>query len=267
MGADTLTAIQSRFRRYRRFEVAEFDCPLHVFPKHSHDEFVISSNIKGRENVILDRRSYDVTMGQLTLYNPAQVQSSEAASKEWAFVSIYVAPSDFASLTGLDANAVFERNFPQSPPLAKDLIRFVHSALGKDQSEEEIEVDLAELLLQLMELTGATAAPTEPLRPNQVDAIAMRLMDEMSSPPSLNEIALEHRTTPVNIVRAFTASFGIPPFVWLNMRRITEARHRLRRKQTLADVAYDLGYADQAHFTRRFKAATGMTPAQFARLK
>lgn len=262
-----MTATQSRFRRYRRFEVAELDCPQHVFPKHSHDEFVISTNIKGRENVILDRKSHDVTTGQLTLYNPAQVQSSEAASKEWAFASIYIAPSDFASLTGLDKNAVFERQFPQSQALADKLIRFVNSALVKDQSEDEIEVDLADLLLHLMELSGAAAAPTEALRPYQVDAIAMRLMDEMSSPPSLHEIAMEHRTTPVNIVRAFTASFGVPPFLWLNIRRITEARHRLRRQQTLADVAYDLGYADQAHFTRRFKAATGMTPAQFARMK
>lgn len=262
-----MPATHSRFQRYRRFEVAKFDCPKRAFPKHSHDEFVISANIKGRENVTLDRRSYDVTTGQLTLYNPAQVQSSEAASEEWSFASIYVAPPDFASLTGLDANTAFERQFPHSEALAEKLLRFVASALALEQSQEEIEVDLAELLLQLMELSGAAVAPTEPLRPNQVDAIATRLLDEMSSPPSLNELALEHGTTSVNIVRAFTASFGVPPFVWLNMRRIIEARHRLRRKHTLADVAYDLGYADQAHFTRRFKAATGMTPAQFACMK
>jgi AraC family transcriptional regulator, chemosensory pili system protein ChpD len=262
-----LTATQSEFRRYRRFEVAEFDCPQHVFPKHSHDEFVISANIRGRENVTLDRKSHDVTTGQLTLYNPGQVQSSEAASQEWAFASIYIAPSDFSFLTGVDQNIVFDDQFPQSPALANDLIHFVKSAMMAEQTEAEIELGLAEFLLQLTELSGSTPSPTEPLRPHQVHSIATRLLDEISSPPSLDELALEHQTTPVNIVRAFTASFGVPPFVWLNMRRITEARHRLRRKQTLADVAYDLGYADQAHFTRRFKAATGMTPAQFARMK
>jgi AraC family chemosensory pili system transcriptional regulator ChpD len=262
-----LTATQSRFRRYRRFEVAEFNCPQHVFPKHSHDEFVISANIRGRENVTLDRKSHDVTTGQLTLYNPGQVQSSEATSQEWAFASIYISPSDFSFLTGVDENVVFDDQFPQSPALANDLIHFVKSAMMAEQTEAEIELGLAEFLLQLTELSGSTPSPTEPLRPHQVYSIATRLLDEISSPPSLDEIAREHGTTPVNIVRAFAASFGAPPFVWLNMKRISEARHRLRRKQALADVAYALGYADQAHFTRRFKAATGMTPAQFARMK
>ncbi len=81
-----MTAIQSRFRRYRRFEVAEFDCPQHVFPKHSHDEFVISSNIKGRENVILDRRSYDVTTGQLTLPKSKAVRLHQKSGPLFPFM-------------------------------------------------------------------------------------------------------------------------------------------------------------------------------------
>jgi AraC-like DNA-binding protein len=30
-----------------------------------------------------------------------------------------------------------------------------------------------------------------------------------------------------------------------------------------ADVAFECGFADQAHFTRHFKARTGVTPGQF----
>jgi AraC-like DNA-binding protein len=36
--------------------------------------------------------------------------------------------------------------------------------------------------------------------------------------------------------------------------------------RTLADVAYEVGFADQAHFTRTFKAALGLTPARYRAL-
>jgi AraC-like DNA-binding protein len=37
----------------------------------------------------------------------------------------------------------------------------------------------------------------------------------------------------------------------------------LRSQQPLADIAITTGFADQAHFTRAFKAIMGMTPGQY----
>ncbi|TMR98308.1 AraC family ligand binding domain-containing protein [Nonomuraea basaltis] len=44
------------------------------FPRHSHDEYVISTNLYGREAVRLDRASFDVDLDEVTVYNPGQVQ-------------------------------------------------------------------------------------------------------------------------------------------------------------------------------------------------
>ena len=53
---------------------------------------------------------------------------------------------------------------------------------------------------------------------------------------------------------------------WLIRRRcLQEAADRLRDSDAeLAGIAVDLGYADQAHFTRDFRKATGLTPGEFA---
>ncbi|MCX4825989.1 AraC family ligand binding domain-containing protein [Streptomyces sp. NBC_01142] len=45
------------------------------FPRHSHDEYVISVNLCGLERVRLDRTSFDVSLDEFTIYNPGQVQS------------------------------------------------------------------------------------------------------------------------------------------------------------------------------------------------
>ncbi len=58
---------------------------------------------------------------------------------------------------------------------------------------------------------------------------------------------------------------GLSPKWLIQRRRLQEAAERLRQGGgTLADVAADLGYADQPHFTHDFHTVTGMTPGEFA---
>jgi AraC-like DNA-binding protein len=51
------------------------------------------------------------------------------------------------------------------------------------------------------------------------------------------------------------------------MRRLDFARGRLDRGTPLADVALDAGFVDQAHFTRMFRSAFGLTPGRYVRLR
>jgi AraC family transcriptional regulator len=66
--------------------------------------------------------------------------------------------------------------------------------------------------------------------------------------------------------RRFHASFGMPPHRWLIARRIEQARDLLRRKELrLSQIALDLGFASQAHFTDIFRREVGISPGRFRR--
>lgn len=259
--------IRNNFRRFSRFEVAEFYCPEHIFPRHSHDEFVVGTNLLGRESITLDRRSFDATTHQLTLYNPAQVQSSHAISAEWSFVSIYLRPSDFAGLTGLEENLAFDKPVVTSLSLSKSLACFARYALDPMAEEDLLELKLGALLIELFQVSGSRFAEPDGPSDLQMYGVAELLLDHMAAPPSIRDIAHDHGISSVALVRAFKRAFGLPPLEWLNLQRINIARAQLRRGCLLVDVAFDLGYADQPHFNRRFKAATGFTPSVFRQVK
>lgn len=64
--------------------------------------------------------------------------------------------------------------------------------------------------------------------------------------------------------RLTSAWLGLSPKWLLQRRRLHEAAERLRTPEELASIAVELGYADQAHFSRDWRRVTGMTPRQFA---
>lgn len=76
------------------------------------------------------------------------------------------------------------------------------------------------------------------------------------------KFAITERT----LQRLTARRIGLSPKWLIQRRRLHEAAERLRDvpRPDLARVAADLGYADQAHFGRDFRAVTGLTPGEFA---
>lgn len=83
-------------------------------------------------------------------------------------------------------------------------------------------------------------------------------VDQLGAAVGLSERSLQ---------RLFRLHVGASPKQILRRLRLQEAAVRMERGDhvSLADLAYALGYADQAHFTRDWRAAVDATPSSFAR--
>jgi len=64
----------------------------------------------------------------------------------------------------------------------------------------------------------------------------------------------------------FKRRYGTSPYRYLLMRRLEAVRSDLQRGAALCVAAADSGFADQAHMTRAFKAAFGLTPRRYVSL-
>ncbi len=73
--------------------------------------------------------------------------------------------------------------------------------------------------------------------------------------------------SPRALQRLFSNYVGVSPKWVIRRLRLHEAAFRLARAETfdLAEFAQELGYFDQAHFTRDFKALVGQSPSQYRR--
>ncbi|MBC2934162.1 AraC family transcriptional regulator [Nocardioides sp. zg-1228] len=82
-------------------------------------------------------------------------------------------------------------------------------------------------------------------------------VDELARAVGLSERSLQ---------RLVEQRVGLSPKWLLQRRRLHGAVEALKAGAgTLAEVAADLGYADQAHFTHDFRTVTGMTPGEYLR--
>jgi len=115
------------------------------------------------------------------------------------------------------------------------------------------------------DLLGAAALLQETLRPVEArltdwpDQLAAALSAQRDF--SIEDWAGEIGLAPQSISRGFRLAFGVSPKRYRLEQRTLRALRKLQSwPGTLADLAADVGFADQAHLTRAVLAMTGVAP-------
>jgi AraC-like DNA-binding protein len=100
----------------------------------------------------------------------------------------------------------------------------------------------------------------------EVLADIVRTMLEDPAVVRVDQLAARHAMSPRTLQRIFRRYVGVSPKWVLRRYRLHEAAERIAegRDGDWAATALELGYFDQAHFIRDFKALVGASPAQYA---
>jgi AraC-like DNA-binding protein len=240
----------------------------HPFSRHRHDVYAIGVTEEGVQAFGYRGTVERSLPGQVFVLHPDELHDGRADGPPlFGYRQVYVSPDRIAS--ALRALAGRPAPLPFAPPVSDDLVlaRVVRAAFAR--APEPLALDA--LVLALAEgLLRLSAAGLTGTLPGRVDLPAVeRGRDFLRTQLTIVKSSEVEAVTGLDryqFARQFHAVYGTSPYRYSVMRRLDVARGRLRDARTLAEVALEAGFADQAHFTRTFKAAFGMTPGRYVRL-
>jgi AraC-like DNA-binding protein len=242
-----------------------------AYHKHRHDTYAICLTTSGAQGFADRGAAETATPGEVVVLHPDELHDGYAAAEGgFGYRIVYIEPALIFDVVQLICGRPCALPFVRAPVMASPKLAVaIASAFG--DAREPLAID--RLVLQLAEgLVDADPSCGRATLSRHTDVAALeraRQFLDVEKTRVVRSAELEALTglTRYELARQFRSLYGTSPYRYLLMRRLALAREQLAERQPLADVALAAGFADQAHFTRMFKAAYGLTPARYRSLR
>jgi AraC-like DNA-binding protein len=170
-------------------------------------------------------------------------------------VQVDLTPIGAYALFGVPIQELTNRVVALDALLGRDAERLVDRLLGTPSWEQRFEV-LDDVL---------SVAVTNGPRPAPEVAWLWHELAGSAGARSISELAADIGWSRRHLATRFRREIGLSPKTLARVLRFQRAVRRLREGSpgTLAAVAAECGYYDQAHFNREFRTFAGCTPREF----
>lgn len=112
--------------------------------------------------------------------------------------------------------------------------------------------------------TRKVYAPQGKLSATQLLQLIDYALSHLEQPVGLAELAQVAQISMFHFARLFKNTLGVSPHQYLLALKVEKAKQFIKHNQhSFTEIAYLLGFADQAHFTNAFKKVTGLSPSRF----
>lgn len=261
-----------RDSRLSNLEVLRATFITHTFAPHTHEGYAIGVIEKGAERFKYRKAIHVAPQGSIVVINPAEMHTGEAAIQQgWSYRMLYpeIALLQRAAVDAMEKSSgvpFFPEPVIYDPALAC-LLSQMHAALATSSSVLERESLLVWALAHLIRRHAETPPLVLASHAERVSVLKVRayLEEHATENVSLEHLAALVHLSPFYLLRVFRDTVGLPPHSYLTQIRVARARHLISTSMPLAEIAAAVGFTDQSHLNRHFKALIGVTPGQYAR--
>jgi len=240
-----------------------------AFEPHRHDTYALGLTLQGVQAFRYRGIVRYSQPGDIFVLHPDEVHDGGAGTDEGLrYRMMYLPPEMLIGPLGDKPRGL---PFVSSPVIAdrafaanlSDVMRDLDGAID-DLQLDEVLTGIADGLLRHSDGNGKTPVKA----PDQIGVRKACDFLQAHSDRQVNSAELENISglDRFTLARHFRMSLGTSPHRYLVTRRLERARGMIGSGRSLVDIALETGFSDQAHFTRHFKKAHGMTPGRWASL-
>ena len=195
-----------------------------------------------------------------TLFVHGQVTELSVMNFKGPYMTIQVVlkPHALKSLFGLEDASILTNGAMEPQQFRAEEL---NTQLLKAEHDEQRLALLTDFLREKLEQTHGNDPLNDPLIEESLDFIQQNL-----SLVTVNSLVKNFYLSKRQFQKRFVRAVGIPPQYYIRVKRFNEAMKLIDtgKYETLADVAYALGFFDQSHFIRDIKEFSGITPTSIS---
>ncbi|HMM22005.1 MAG TPA: AraC family transcriptional regulator [Selenomonadales bacterium] len=243
----------------------------HAFSRHWHDGYGIGVIEAGCE--VFDYRGdkHYASPFNVILMNPGVIHTGQAAKQElgWNYRIMYPHPELIRKVVEqVREDQVALPHFPNPVSADQDsaggLLR-LFDVLAESTSVLERESVFLITVAEIIRKHATFIYPNPEWSANNIVAEHIReyIENYYFRNISLAELSMISGKSQFHLLRIFQKRFGLPPHTYQTLIRIRRAKNLLLEGKPISEIALDMGFADQSHFTRLFKRVVGITPYHY----
>lgn len=263
LGASEWARFHAAGRSVELFEAA-FDRFAYV--RHFHDAYAIGVTLSGVQRFWCQGMTHDSVPGVVLVIPPGETHDGQSGTRQtYSYRMLYVAESTLLNV----AADVLERPVIQPPLRAAPLLhdpataRLIDAAWRTARANPTplaAEELLDEACVRLIVRDAESRVDRHPVQREALIRVRDYLQANLGKRVSMGDLATVAAMSRFHLTRQFQRQFGLPLHAYHLQLRLQQARRLLKLGEPISKIAISLGFVDQSHLHRRFKAAFGVTP-------
>lgn len=191
------------------------------------------------------------------LFHPAGIEHETAAADGTAIVAVDVARSVLGAFHDL-----YERPLLMTFEEVDGIPQRIRAELSHADSATTLVVQ--SLILQLLAIGSRTPAKPARRKPHWMARLVTYIHANLGERLTMQRLAAVGAVSESRLSHAFQQYFDCSVSDYIREARLREAARALRHNgDSVQQIARNFGFSDQAHFSRTFKSAYGITPTEY----